>query len=782
MQKFKLQSFPLEQVRDLDGLEQRIAAWFVSRDFPCRLLAYSQPFSMRPAIARIRQSQAVSDALQLAVRPLIEAIDHLLDGHAATPAAELRRLPPAIVALLFDLCAQAPELQQLLADPEHVAGDDPRMRWAMLADAIDQALWRLPWTKEAIAFYETLEQRHLRSATYILLTWEPPDVSAQSLATTLRHAIGRPVERLDVLPSIISCAYREHATRLEPLEPGQPWLALLHSYDMQDEWDASTLHPLLSVNYDVALAVDINTLGRTRAQRRAEMAFNAANLIAGDRQLLDTRAERVTHDAQYALHEMRHQTLHELQIGVLVGGHSPEELETNVADIRDRLGPKLRLMRAAGAQGEVLKLFSQTPRKRLEAPWKPRTQLSHAVGCMLGVVGLHRASGTDGIFIGVDAVRRAPIFMDLFKNNQAAHIVVLGKTGFGKTAFINLLAERAATVGDMQVIGIDPTDNGPRVERALAGAKSYPVGLEHTVNILDVVFNSDSEGGWLHNQVLYVEAQLSLLYGSPGKTSTDKDTLLPRVFTSRERGVWQRLIEQLYVENDIAPDTPGHRTPILSDLLALLEADGDPVAAALGLDLRYLLYGTERRDAVKMTAEGIAFNGHTTIDWHFRRPVTYFDFHDVPPTLIVFYYLHAIGHLNRYLQLPGRDRRRKIFVEIDEFGYASQVEAVAQLAADLCKTARKYGCGVVLVDQNPLTFLETRNGRTIFELAAARIFFHLEDIAAEQVGRAMSVLTPEHVAFLPHAQIGECLAVIKNDVYRVNVEMNQREARSFMGS
>src|SRR5215216_1855096 len=90
------------------------------------------------------------------------------------------------------------------------------------------------------------------------------------------------------------------------------------------------------------------------------------------------RVPRHALGAQHALHEMRHQTLHEIQLAVLVGGATPEELEINVADIRDRLGPKLRLMRAAGAQGEVLKLFSTTLRTRLEAPWKPRTQLSHA--------------------------------------------------------------------------------------------------------------------------------------------------------------------------------------------------------------------------------------------------------------------------------------------------------------------------------------------------------------------------------------------------------------------
>jgi len=35
---------------------------------------------------------------------------------------------------------------------------------------------------------------------------------------------------------------------------------------------------------------------------------------------------------------------------------------------------------------------------------------------------------------------------------------------------------------------------------------------------------------------------------------------------------------------------------------------------------------------------------------------------------------------------------------------------------------------------------------------------------------------------LPQAQPGECLAIIKNDVYRLNVEMHPLEARAFIGS
>ena len=105
----------------------------------------------------------------------------------------------------------------------------------------------------------------MRAATYLMITWEPPDVSAQSLLTTLRHAFRRPVERLGYLPSVLPCAYMEQMSRLDPLEPGRPFYALLHSYDLQDEWDAATLHPLLASQYDVALAIDIVTLSRNKA-------------------------------------------------------------------------------------------------------------------------------------------------------------------------------------------------------------------------------------------------------------------------------------------------------------------------------------------------------------------------------------------------------------------------------------------------------------------------------------------------------------------------------------
>ncbi|MBX0330062.1 hypothetical protein K2Z83_20550, partial [Oscillochloris sp. ZM17-4] len=222
-----------------------------------------------------------------------------------------------------------------------------------LAEVCDTLLWRLPLTKELERFYVTLQRGHLRAATAVLQTWEPPDVSPPAIAATLRTATNRPVAILDQLPAVIDGPYREQATRLAPESPAHPWLAALLASELRGVWDATTLHAILDVTYDVAIAIDILTYRRPRAMRMAELAYNAAKVAARDQQALDLRAHRVMGAAEQILHALVHQGLHSVQVAVLVGGETPEALETNVAETRSRLGAQLHLLRPHHVQGEL---------------------------------------------------------------------------------------------------------------------------------------------------------------------------------------------------------------------------------------------------------------------------------------------------------------------------------------------------------------------------------------------------------------------------------------------
>ncbi len=776
-----LDSFPIEQIDDLQSLEERLGGWCAGLTYPVRLLAISSSFAMRGAMRALESQIEPLRAWEQRVVGLHEAIWAWIthDDGAADPWQ-------AALALAE---ADRTHLEIMLGRHDPIPWHDPAERWDRAAAvaawqrvdaALERALWKRPWMQETVRFYHDLETRHLRSATYLLLAWPPPTVSAASVVATLRHVTNRPVTHLDHLPAVLPCAYRERMTRLEPEHPGAPVWTVLQSYDMRGTWDATTLHTLLDVPFTVVLAIDIETLPRSTAMRVIETSFTAARVALSNASIKDSRSERVLTDAEGAMHALTRQSLHYVQIAVLVSGETEEALETNVAEIMGRLPTALKLTRVAGIQGEILKLFSTTPTRAIAAPRMTRNVLSNGVGCMAGVLGYHRASGTQGLLWGVDAVRRAALFYDLFANNQAAHSVILGKTGYGKTYFLNVMTLRAAALAGYRIIGIDAFRNGYRIASAVgAGAVCHPIGAQRVVNILDVVFDDHTEGGWIANQVQHVIGQLALLLGTPTRSAAGTEQYTPRLFTNPERGVLDRALTALYATLD--PAAPFEEMPILTDLIAVLDDMATQEATALSYELCMTLFGDTRAGA-RPTATGQSFVGTTTVDWQFGADVNYFDLSEVSDLYRPFYYAQLIGAIYRFMRDPRRDVRRKTLVLIDEFGYASQVDAVATLAATICKVARKYGIGLMVIDQNPMTFLDSASGRAILENAVAKIMFHLDDLPARQMGEALSDLTDPHVDFLSHARVGECVAVFGNDVYVMHVESSPREQRMLMGS
>lgn len=773
MSIFRLRSFPIEQEPDLEAVELRLATGVANLPFPCRLLICSKGFTLAHPLQENRSEQRALERLAYGVTPILQQIQAFLrDDPAADPGAALRALPPDVLGQVLTLIGHDPLMQQVLLAAEADSHEDPRLLWVAvhdtLAEVCDTLLWRLPLTREMERFYVTLQRGHLRAATAILQTWEPPDVSPQAIAATLRTATNRPVSILDQLPAVIAGSYREQATRLAPESPAHPWLAVLLASELRGVWDATTLHTILDVTYDVAVAIDIVSYSRSQAMRMAELAYNAAKVAARDQQALDLRAHRVMGAAEQILHALVHQGLHSVQIVVLVGGETPEALETHIAETRSRLGAQVRLLRPPHVQGELLKYWSPTPRNQIEAPLRARTMLSHGVGCCLGLLGYHRPETTTGLFWGLDNRHYAPLFVDLFADHQAGHMVILGKSGSGKTFFLNLLALRGALAG-YRVIGLDAFQNGQRLVRAAqGGARCYALGFHATVNILDIVYGED---GWLPNQVQHVIALLQLLLGTPGKGPDGRDRLIPYDFTLIERGLLDRALTTLYTPR--TPDTPLAQMPTLRDLVATLQACGEREGDALARAMTLFLDGT---------SIGPSFNGATTVDWQFGADITYYDVSAIEELYRPLYYALTIGAILRFMRDPTRDRRRMTLLQIDEFGYLTQVEALGRLAATIAKVARKYGIGLVAIDQNPLTFLGNDHGRFIFENAAAKVLFHLDDLPARQMAEAISDMRPWHVSYLTRATKGMALAIVGNDVTTINVESNPYELRMLRGS
>ncbi|NJM09000.1 hypothetical protein HC891_26575 [Candidatus Gracilibacteria bacterium] len=399
------------------------------------------------------------------------------------------------------------------------------------------------------------------------------------------------------------CQIDEERARFLPTRPGDPYLSVLRTYEMPVTIDATVLHPLMALPFDVAIAIDIRTLTTNEANRLAEGQINAARAALRGNAAVDPVTEQRIIDAERVMAELRTQLLHQVQVAVLVTAPSAEALDIHRATARDRLGVQLRMEAVPGSQSELLRLFSTTPATQIDAAWRRVDMLSKGVGCLFGVVGYHRASSVDGLFWGRDATRLAPIYYDPFEGRKSPHAVVIGQSGSGKTFLLNEITIRAAALDGYQVIWIDAFENGLRLERALGhGGRCYKLGLGQTINLLDLVYGPEDGDHWLLNQVQHVTTQLAMLMGSPAVTPDGKRVLEPRVFSHREAGVLDRALMALYAT--VAPDAIISEMPIVGDLVQALESLGEHEATELARDMRVMVYGSSTSTANATRAGG----------------------------------------------------------------------------------------------------------------------------------------------------------------------------------
>lgn len=789
---YEIHAIPIEQQRDLHAFERQIATFAVGRTYPYRLLAYSQPFAIQRPLAALEARRRAFARYHSVRDRLLPQLYRLLAG---SPGAQDGQVEAVMAASAHDqqvIAGLVPDRPAILHAPDLATQAD----WMVLGERIEQRTWVVPVVREMERMLDTdMGQYALRSAQYFMVVWPPPDVQAGEILGGLHAAFRTEVCEVASIPSCLRGAVtvRESQAMFTPQVPGQPYLSVLRAHAIMGEIDAGLLHPLMALPFNLTIAVDVDTLPADRARRVAEFAYQAARAATMDARVKDTRSEDKLVDAERVMREAKDQSLHGFQIAVLVEGDSEEQLRERRAAVRDLLGGSVRFEAVRGSQAEFLKLFSTTPPRAIDAAWSRVTQLSHAAGCLLGVYSYHRASNTDGPLWGIDPYRSSPLFYDLFHGGKAGHTIVLGQTGSGKTFFMNVLTLRAAATMGWRVIWIDSNENGPRIERACReGCRRYEVGPGTTLNLMDPVYGPEDGPNWAYSQIEYVISSLAMLLGTPESSGGDVRGLTPRVFSPEERGYLERALLDMYQsppeadasEADASEADDAVAPPVLTDLILSLEALNEARARRLATSLRMLLFGSESRMDTQ-TLRGACFNGATSTDWDLESDVTFFDLSQSDASdksLLPFRYAHIIGSIYRYMRNPKRDRRRPTLLIIDEFGLASRIEAVGKLAETITRVARKYGLALLLADQTPNTFLETAFGRVILDNSPVKVIFHLDERPTQEIGSALPILTPSHLAFIQQADQGFCMAVFDSYAAPMQVVASDREKLLLTGS
>ena len=139
----------------------------------------------------------------------------------------------------------------------------------------------------------------------------------------VRRTLPPPPVTQRALPALFQGAYREESDLLAPVEAGQPYLTVLTAYDVRGEWDLHSLMPLLMGDHELVLVVDVQTLPRARALRKATDAHNVLReAIYGKHALKDARAERAYGATNLTLSRLDMENLHEVSYALLLSSPS----------------------------------------------------------------------------------------------------------------------------------------------------------------------------------------------------------------------------------------------------------------------------------------------------------------------------------------------------------------------------------------------------------------------------------------------------------------------------
>jgi hypothetical protein len=363
----------------------------------------------------------------------------------------------------------------------------------------------------------------------------------------------------------------------------------------------------------------------------------------------------------------------------------------------------------------------------------------------------------------------------------AAHVVIVGKTGSGKTTnvFAWLVRHHADRHDPAQIFFADPASNGKRLTDAVgpAGTRYVALGGDETINPLDVVSTTLAE------QIAAVARKLAVILG---QTSGERGNLTvhPRPFTELEAAALDLACQRLYGAHGEALPSMEAGTqppPLLPDLAVALQAVVDAYqldeAQPLARMLRFFL----------QTTHGRRFTAPTTIPWRFDKDVISYSFEHVPDNVLPIFYLIVFEGLDRYVR--SRPRTAKRFIAcIDEFKLMAQVPAIRRYAEGATRWWRQRRAAWWSCDQTVGTYLGDAGargegaGHTIFANVAAKFFFNLDEADLQILeGVYGAVLRAEEIDLIRHAGEGECIAVFGTQPAWLYVALTGQEQVAFMG-
>ena len=521
--------------------------------------------------------------------------------------------------------------------------------------------------------------------------------------------------------------------RPRALRVGDGWCASLAVVGYPREVGFGWLEPLCAHPGRLDVAVHVEPVPANQAADRLRRQL--ARMESGRRtdaakgRLIDPDVEVAAVDARALAAGLARGEQRLFRVGLYLTVHAPSEKALEAECTRVKALCASMLLDAQPATWRMLQGWSATLPVGLDTLGQRRAFDTDALAASFPFASAE-LSASQGVLYGSVTGGSGLLLWDRFAQDNH-NSVILARSGAGKSYLAKLEALRSLYAG-IEVAVVDPEDEYRPLAETVAGAYVHLGAPEVRVNPFDLQAGPDA----LTRRALFVHTLVAVLLGEKPD---------PAAVAALDRGI-VCAYESVGITSD--PRSHARPAPLLADLAAALDADGDPAARALSARLAPFTTGTHR---------GL-FDGPTT-----TRPeghLVVFSLRDLPSELKAAGTLLTLDAVWRRVSDPANGRRR--LVTVDEAWLLMSDPAGAEFLFRMAKSARKHRAGLTVVTQDAADLLGSPLGQAVVANAATQILLRQAPQTIDALSEAFSLSAGER-AYLLGAGRGQGLLAAGQD-------------------
>ena len=507
--------------------------------------------------------------------------------------------------------------------------------------------------------------------------------------------------------------------RPRALRVADGWCASLAVVGYPREVGVGWLEPLCALPGRLDVAVHVEPIPANQAADRLRRQL--ARMESGRRadaakgRLVDPDVEVAAEDARALAAGLARGEQRLFRVGLYLTVHARSEKALEAECARVKALCASMLLDAQPATWRMLQAWSATLPVALDTLGQRRAFDTDALAASFPFASAE-LSTFGGVLYGAVTGGAGLVCWDRFAQDNH-NSVILARSGAGKSYLAKLEALRSLYAG-IEVAVVDPEDEYRRLAETVGGAYVHLGAPGVRVNPFDLQAGPDA----LTRRALFVHTLVAVLLG--GK-------LDPASTAALDRGI-VAAYESVGITSD--PRSHARPAPLLADLAAALDADGDPAARTLSARLAPFTTGTHR---------GL-FDGPTT-----TRPeghLVVFSLRDLPGELKAAGTLLTLDAVWRRVSDPA-DRRRRL-VTVDEAWLLMSDPAGAEFLFRMAKSARKHWAGLTVVTQDAADLLGSPLGQAVVANAATQILLRQAPQTIDTLSDAFALSAGERAYLL----------------------------------